>query len=64
MAQQLRPAEDAVCGGLGYVAHATRLVDGDITLAAQFQNTLFNSFAKGRGIVFFADEDNRFLLKR
>ena len=42
-------ADDVVYCGLGHTAHATELVDGNIALAAQFQNALFNSFADVHG---------------
>ena len=42
-------ADDVVYCGLGHTAHATELVDGNIALAAQFQNTLLNSLADVHG---------------
>jgi hypothetical protein len=43
------PADDVVEGGLGDTAHAAQLIDGDVTLLAQFQYALFDSFADGHG---------------
>ena len=42
-------ADDVVDCGLGHAAHAAELVDGNIALAAQFQNALLNSFADVHG---------------
>ena len=47
-------ADDVVDCGLGHTAHATELVDGNIALAAQFQDALFNSFTDVHGYHLFS----------
>ena len=47
-------ADDVVYCGLGHTAHATKLVDGNIALAAQFQDALLNSFTDVQGYHLFS----------
>ena len=58
-------ADDIVYRGLSHAAHAAELVDGNITLIAQLQDTFLDGFANVHGYHLVpTDDDTQFLLKK